>query len=105
MVFISKLFVFIQYEKVKQSSAVCLLPLVTLYLFKQVPNEIASKCSLCRAYKICKTLAAVSCSSDAPRLGGVGLGSGMTGKLGCAWLGAWVLHGCVHEALTYVNIG
>ena len=33
---------------------------------------------------------AVSCSPDAYMLGGVGLGYGMTGKLGCAWVGAWV---------------
>ena len=41
--------------------------------------------------------AAVSC---AYRLGGVGLGCGMTGKLGRAWVGAWVgawlVHGLVH---------
>ena len=33
--------------------------------------------------------AAVLCSPNAPRLGGVGLGSGSTGKLGRAWVGAW----------------
>ena len=37
--------------------------------------------------------AAVSCSSNAYRLGGVGFGSGTTGKLGHAWvvhgIGAW----------------
>ena len=34
--------------------------------------------------------AAVSC---AYRLGGVGLGYGMTGKLGRTWVGAWLVHG------------
>ena len=37
-------------------------------------------------------LAAVSCSPDVYRLGGVGFGSGTTGKPGRAWrwcLGAW----------------
>ena len=33
---------------------------------------------------------AVKCSPTAYRLGGVKMGSGMTGKLGCAW----VAHGC-----------
>ena len=32
-------------------------------------------------------------------LGGVGLGFGLTGNLGCAWVvawvGAWVVHGCL----------
>ena len=36
-----------------------------------------------------KRKAAVSCSPDAYRLGGVGLGSGMMGKLGRAWDVAW----------------
>ena len=36
-----------------------------------------------------KRKAAVSCSPDAYRLGGVGLGSRMMGKLGRAWDGAW----------------
>ena len=40
-----------------------------------------------------KGLAAVSCSLNTPRLGGVGFGSGLTGKLGRAWVGAWVVHG------------
>ena len=42
------------------------------------------------------SIAAVSCSPDAYRLGGAGFGFGMTGKLGRAWCrcmgGAWV-HG------------
>ena len=42
------------------------------------------------------TIAAVSCYSGGPRLGGVGLGSGTTGKLGRAWIGVWVVHGMVH---------
>ena len=29
-------------------------------------------------------------------LGGVKMGSGMMGKLGRAWVGAWVVHGMVH---------
>ena len=33
--------------------------------------------------------AVVSCSLDVPRLGGVRLGSGTTGRLGRAWVGAW----------------
>ena len=44
-------------------------------------------------------LAAVSCSSDAYRLGGVKIGLGLMGKLGRAWVGAWVgtwLYGWVH---------
>ena len=34
-------------------------------------------------------IAAVSCSLNAYRLGQVGLGSGMMGWLGHAWVGAW----------------
>ena len=34
--------------------------------------------------------AAVSCGSTGCMLGGVGLGSGSTGKLDPAWVGAWV---------------
>ena len=34
-----------------------------------------------------------SCSRDTPRLGGVKMGLGLTGKLGHAWVGAWVVHG------------
>ena len=37
--------------------------------------------------------AAVSCSAVLAMLGGVGLGSGTTGRLGRAWVGAWVVHG------------
>ena len=39
--------------------------------------------------------AAVSCSLSIYRLEGVGFGSGMTGKLGRAWVFAWVVHGVV----------
>ena len=35
-------------------------------------------------------LAAVSCSPTWCRLGGAGLGFWLTGKLGRAWVGAWV---------------
>ena len=39
--------------------------------------------------------AALSCSPGVYRLGGVGLGPGTMGKLGCAWVGAchgaWVV--------------
>ena len=38
-------------------------------------------------------IAAVSCSPDAFRLGGVGFGFWLTGKLGPAWVSAWVVHG------------
>ena len=45
------------------------------------------------------TVAAVSYSPDVPRLPAMGLGSGSIGKLGCAWVGAWVsawqVHGCM----------
>ena len=37
-----------------------------------------------------RDMAAVSCSPDAYRLGGVGFGFWLTGKLGHAWVGAWV---------------
>ena len=37
--------------------------------------------------------AAVSCSLVGYMLGGVKMGSGTTGKLGLAWVGAWVVHG------------
>ena len=33
--------------------------------------------------------AAVSCSPDVYRLGGVKMGLGLSGKLGRAWVGAW----------------
>ena len=33
--------------------------------------------------------AAVSCSPNVYRLGGAGFGFRLTGKLGCAWVGAW----------------
>ena len=42
--------------------------------------------------------AAVSCILSVYRLGGVGFGSGTKGKLGRAWVGAWVVHGSVHGA-------
>ena len=29
----------------------------------------------------------------------------MTGKLGCAWIGAWVLHGLVHGATWIGEVG
>ena len=35
--------------------------------------------------------AAVSCSPTVYKLGGVRFGSEMTGKLGLAWVGAWVV--------------
>ena len=35
-------------------------------------------------------LAAVSCSSVVPRLDGVKMGLGLIGKLGRAWVSAWV---------------
>ena len=35
-------------------------------------------------------VAAESCSLSVPMLGGVGLGLGLTGKLGRAWVGEWV---------------
>ena len=42
--------------------------------------------------------AVVSCSPNAYRLGGVKKGLGLTGKPGCAWVGAWVMHGwCLGE--------
>ena len=41
-------------------------------------------------------VAAVSCSPVGYRLGGVGFGFWLTGKLGRAWVGAWVVHGMVH---------
>ena len=49
-----------------------------------------------------KYIAAVSCIVDAPRLGGAGLGSGTTGKLYRAWVGAWVVHGVVHGHMVVV---
>ena len=39
--------------------------------------------------------AAVQCGPVTPMLGGVGLVFWLTGKLGRAWVGAWV-HGMVH---------
>ena len=42
--------------------------------------------------------AAVSCSPDGAMSGGVKMGLGLTGKLGCAWVCAWVgasMHGCM----------
>ena len=42
--------------------------------------------------------AAVSCSPVPYRLGGVGFGFWLTGKLGRAWVGAWHgvwVHGCM----------
>ena len=39
---------------------------------------------------------AVSCSADGPRLSGVKMGLGLTGKPGHAWVGAW------HDALVVV---
>ena len=38
-------------------------------------------------------IAAVSCSTVGYRLGGVKFGSGTTGKLGRAWVCAWLVHG------------
>ena len=36
-------------------------------------------------------MAAVTRSSGFPQLGGVGLRLGLTGKLGCVWVGVWCL--------------
>ena len=47
----------------------------------------------CRNKRKYECRAAVSFSPVEYRLGGVGLGSGMTGKQGRAWVGAWVVHG------------
>ena len=47
---------------------------------------------ICRQ-SLVKIIAAESCSPDMPRLGGVGLVSGMTGRLGLEWVGAWLVHG------------
>ena len=41
------------------------------------------------------SIAAVSCSPDGYRLGGVGLGSETRGKVGRAWYGAWLYGGGV----------
>ena len=50
-------------------------------------------------------LAAVSCSTNALRLGGVGLGSGSTGKLGHAWVCAWeVVHGYIKISKNIQNV-
>ena len=43
--------------------------------------------------------AAVSCSLNAYRLGGLKMGLGLTGKLGRAWVGAWMVSGVVHGCL------
>ena len=40
--------------------------------------------------RCCCDVAAVSCSPTGARLGGVKLGTGVTGKLGHAWVGVWV---------------
>ena len=50
-------------------------------------------------------LAAVSCSLSAYRLGGVKLGFWLTGRLGRAWVGAWVVHGCVLPGLVKLGLG
>ena len=42
-----------------------------------------------------QSIAAVSCSSDAYRLGGVKMVLGLTGKLGREWVGAWVHGRCM----------
>ena len=42
-------------------------------------------------------LGAVSCNPNGYYLAGTGLGLGLTGKPGCAWVGAWAgawVHGC-----------
>ena len=49
-----------------------------------------------------KGIVVVSCSLIVPRLGGVGFGFGLMGKLGGAWhrcMGAWVVHGVVTGVL------
>ena len=46
-------------------------------------------------YHSTQAIAAVSCIADAYWLGGVGLGPGTTGKLARAWVGAWMVHGCM----------
>ena len=42
-------------------------------------------------------IAAVSCGSNAPRLGGVKMWLRLMGKLGCAWVMAW--HGDVEDVV------
>ena len=55
-----------------------------------------------------------SSSLNAYRFGGVGFGFWLTGKLGCAWVSAWVVHGMVfleadqshnHLNISQVKIG
>ena len=43
-----------------------------------------------------KCVAAVSCSLNVYRLGGVKMVCGTMRKLGRAWVDAWVVHGVVH---------
>ena len=53
---------------------------------------------------LAKYTAGVSCRLCSPvpyRFGGVKIGLGLTGKLGGAWVSAWVVHGVV---LIYVNM-
>ena len=55
--------------------------------------------SLVVFFKKAKPIAAVSCSLDTLRLGGVGFVFWLMGKLGRAWVGAWRgawVHGMVH---------
>ena len=47
----------------------------------------------------CEHLAAVSCSPNRCPLGGAGLVSGTTGKLGHAWVVALLVHGMVHGCM------
>ena len=44
----------------------------------------------CCSGKNAKDAAAVSCSANVAWLAGTGLGFWLTGKLGRAWVGAWV---------------
>ena len=55
-----------------------LVAIVTIFLYKT---------------KLVKSRATVSCSPLNVRLGGVGLWSWLTGKLGSAWVGAMMVHG------------
>ena len=46
------------------------------------------------------SVAAISFSLSVPRLDGVKFGFWLTGKLGCAWVCAWVVHCCMLVMLT-----
>ena len=68
---------------------------------KKYLEKRSSHCKFSSTSVWVQAQAAVSCSATVPQLGGVKMGLGLTNKLGLAWVGARVVHGCTVMAHNY----